>query len=234
MRRNPDSKLQKAARRFKAESSDENYRKFAKQALRAGQPLVRFGVVRGGAAAGPRDPDGSCVWVSITVSGRALDAGAGIDADEQVMATLGQLPASLEVVARMQADAMNEFEPALLERWTERPEVNSRLRLTGADRQRRIQSHAQSVSVFTDIFEDAGFTIWHTGGGCTGWGLSTPEGSYALITGGNATVPETDDDVIWLGLYGSPDDDSYEDVEFPLTEEGARAAVAHAREALEF
>jgi hypothetical protein len=226
-----ESKLQKARRRFQAESSDENYRKFAKQALRAGKPLVRFGVVCGVAAAGPRDPDGSCVWIEIRVSGRALDAGAEIRDDEWVTAHLGQLPASLEVVARMQADAMNEFEPAQLERWTEREEVNRVLRLSGVDRMSRVMARAQGGASFREHFEAAGFWIWHTGGGCTAWRLDGPlEDQYVMVTGEDAYVPESDDESISVGYY---QDGDWGDLGVYVNNEiGVQNAIAAARHAL--
>lgn len=232
-RRNAEDKLRKAERRFKAEPTDEHYRKMAKEALRAGKPLVRFSVTKGGSSREPRDPDGSCVWLAISLSGRAVPADKGVRDDEWLNGHLAQMPASMEGVAKMMADSMSTFEPAQFERWTERPEVNSKLRLSGGDYMARVFEHAEQSSSFTEVYRQAGFTIWHTGGGCTAWTQEAPDGRYILITGPDATCPEADDDEIVVGLYDS-DGDWIEEAggTFPNTLEGTHAAIAVAHRLL--
>jgi hypothetical protein len=224
-----DKKLREAERRFRAAPTDENYRAYAKAALRAGDPLVRFDVVRGGAAGGPRDPDGSCVWVALSVSGRAVGPGAGVEDEESVRANLAQIPASQEIVAQMIVDAMNKFEPAQLERWTARPEVNRVLRISSGDYIRRVHRSAREGASFPELYQAAGFTVGHTGGGCTAWILESPT-NHVLVTGGDATVPEADDEEIVVGLYDN-EGEWIEEAgdEFPNTHAGAQAAIALAR-----
>jgi hypothetical protein len=231
-RRNAEDKVRKAERKYRAEPNDKNYAKYAKEAARAGEPLVRFNVVLGGSAREPRDSDGGACWLQINVSGRALPQDSGIEADEWVNTTLSQFRRSEEGLARMIADSMNAFEPALLERWAARDDVNPRLRISAGDRMNRIERDTKASAVFRDVFESAGFSWWHTGGGCTAWGLNARPGDndspYAMITGGDATIPESDDEVIILGFYGE-DGDYIEDQDFPITRAGAEAAVAAAR-----
>lgn len=234
IRRNADAGLRDAERRFRANSTDENYRTLAKASLRAGKPLVTFTVVEGGAAGGPREHDGSCVWLVINVSGRALPGNAGIEDHEWVDTHLAQFTASQESVARMVADAMTASETAQLERWTDREEVNSKLRISGPDYMARVDRRAVDRSVFTELFQQAGFGVWHTGGGCTAWAREAPDGRHVLITGDDANCPEPDDEEIMVGLYDE-EGDSVEGAEveaFSNTLEGAQEAISYALRSL--
>jgi hypothetical protein len=225
VRRNAEDRLRAALRRFKAESTDLNFNALARLASQAGQPLVRFTVSKGGSGSGPRDPDGSCVWLAINVSGRGVPAGEEIEDDEWLSAHLAQFPASQEPIVRLLADAANAFPPAHLERWTEIESVNSRLRLSGGDYRRRVERSAVARSGYRELFQEAGFTIGHTGGGCTAWILGG-ENFYAMITGEGAGVPDEHDEEILVGIYDNAGENPEGDLAvFPNMPEGARAAV---------
>lgn len=231
-RRNSDRALRAAERAYRSDPTPENYRRYARESLRAGSPLVRFTLSRGGSSYPPTDPDGKCVWVTVNVSGRAMPSETGLGPEEWLTGHLAQLPASRENVARMIVDSLNAFPPAYDHRWTD-DDVDMRLHLSGGDYMARVRTHAEEYSSFTDLYQEAGFEVWHMGGGCTAWGLEGPTGSHVLVTGGDAVVPEPDDEEILVGLY-DPEGEWIEDAGrvFPNTRAGTLEAIAHVREIL--
>jgi hypothetical protein len=224
-----DERMRAAERAFRADPTDEHYREYARQALRAGDPLVRFAVYEGASIRGPRDPDNSCCWIALLISGRALPTRRGIREGEWADTRIAQLPLSQIETARVIAAVMNESERALTHRWGEVPYVQQSLHISSQDYVGRVHSGAQEAAAFPEIYEQFGFSIVHTGGGCTAWTIEAEDGRHVLITGGDAFVPEPDDDDVFVGLY-TADGDWVEDAgrEFPNTAAGTRLAVAYA------
>jgi len=64
-------------------------------------------------------------------------------------------------------------------------------------------AYMQVDKAFTDYMEQHGFTVWHTGGGCTAWGREDNADYYTLIT---YEGPKSDD---MIGEWAAMADDGW-------------------------